>query len=188
MAPTTPIPMRSRSVQLRPPTDRHLDRIYHLACQSDIAWDWRGRRESPTGFRESLLADLLAMFAIVDRRTEHEVGLVRALEFHPLHRYVYMSTALLPAYQGRVWPLEGALLFANYLFVKYDLRHIYGRATEGEWTRFRSGDGRYFELEAQLKAHLIINSEPQDHFILTLSKEMWMSRGLGLLERHVHDR
>src|SRR6266511_1192025 len=140
---TTAPTMTSRSVQLRPPTNRFIDSIFQLACTADVPWAWRGHRETAEGFRESLYNDLLAMFAIRDRRNDQEIGLVCAQEFQALHRFAYMSTLLMPAYQGRVWPLEGTVLFANYLFTRFDLRHLYGRVIEADFAALSSGVGRF---------------------------------------------
>jgi RimJ/RimL family protein N-acetyltransferase len=176
-------PLTSRHVRLRPPTLRFIDTLYELASVGEIPWLWRGRRETPEGFRESVYADVLVQFAIEDRRSGDAVGLISAYDPNPHHGFAYVTLVLLPGYRFRVWPLEATILFSNYLFVRFNLRHLYGRSTEENFSQFRSGAGRYFEIEGCLRGHLIVNGEPQDLYLLTVTRERWRQVGLPLLDR-----
>jgi RimJ/RimL family protein N-acetyltransferase len=180
---TNPTPLASRHVRLRPPTIPFIDRLYELACVGDIPWLWRGRRETPDGFRDSVYTDVLVQFAIEDRRTGEPVGLISAYDPNPHHGFAYVTLVLLPGHRYRVWPLEATILFSNLLFVKYNMRHLYGRSTEENFAQFRSGTGRFFEIEGHLKGHLIVNGEPQDLYLLTVTRQRWQKEGLPLLDR-----
>jgi RimJ/RimL family protein N-acetyltransferase len=177
------LPLTSRHVRLRPPSLPFIDKLFELAVLDEIPWVWRGRRDTAEGFRDSVYADVLAQFAIEDRRTGEPVGLISAYDANPHHGFAYVTLVLLPGHRFRVWPLEATILFSNYLFVKYSLRNLYGRSLEEHFAQFRSGAGRFFEIEGRLKGHAIVNGEPQDVYLLTVSRERWRKEGLPLLHR-----
>lgn len=181
----SPTPLQSRHVRLRPPTNKFIEELYVSVCVGDIPWLWRGRRETPDGFRDSFYADNLAQFMIESRRDRRPVGFVSAYDANFYHGFAYLTVVLLPEFKLRIWPLEGIALFLNYLFVKFNLRNVYGRSAQEHFDQFGSGADRFFEVEGRLKGHFIINGEPQDLVLITVSKERWLKDGAALLERIV---
>jgi hypothetical protein len=141
--------------------------------------------ETPETFRQSLWNGVLTQFAIEDRRSGSNVGLVTAYGANLAHGYAYTSLILYPEYRLRVWPLEGAILFGNYLFSRFNLRNLYAETPAPYLEQFKSGIGRLFEIEAQFKDRLVINGEEQDLYILTFTRERWLRDGAEALERCV---
>lgn len=177
------LPLRSRYTRLRPPNSTFIDHLYEMAATDQIPWPWPVVSETPTSFRESLWSDVLTQFAIEDARNGRGVGLISAYKANPIHRYAYVSLILHPAYHLRVWPLEAVLLFANYLFVKFNMRKLYAESAEPYFAQFRSGAGSMFEVEGHFRDRVIVNGAPQDLYVLTFSRERWFEHGLPLLER-----
>jgi RimJ/RimL family protein N-acetyltransferase len=181
-------PLTSRYVLLRPPPPPFINHMYELAVIGDIPWIWTGGQETPESFQRSFYHDVVAQFAIFDRRTGEAAGLISATDGNPIHGFAFMNLLLLPTHQKRVWPLEAAVLFTNYLFVKHNLRRLYGRSTGENFEQFSSGVDRYFEIEGCLKGHLILNGEEQDVYLLTLTRDRWKEVGIPLLERVTRSR
>ena len=178
-----PPQLETRHTQIRPPSQQFIEELYHLACCGQIPWQWHGRGETPGSFQESLWNGIFVQFAIQDRRNGQGVGLISSYQANAHHGFAYVSMTLMPKYRLRVWPLEGALLFANYLFVKYNLRNLYAESAEANFMQFSSGEGEIFEVEGKLKGHLLVNGQPQDLYILRISRESWFESGVKLLER-----
>lgn len=181
----TPTPFESRHTALHPPSAPIIDHLYHLASTREIPWEWGGPAETPDAFHRSLAEQVLVQHAIVEKRQGLEIGLVTAYDANLFHGFAYVSLVLLPEYRRKVWPLEGALLFANYLFVRYNLRNLYASSSSANFLQFQSGDGSFYEIEGRLKGRLLVDGEPQDLFLLTVSRELWLEKGLPLLRHSV---
>jgi hypothetical protein len=176
-------PLTSRHTRLRPPNPAFVQELYELAATGQLPWSWRSATETPETFRQSLWSGVLTQFAIEDRRTGQSAGLLTAYGANIAHGYAYVSMLLHPDYRMRVWPLEGAVLFGNYLFVRFNLRNLYAETAAPYLDQFKSGIGRLFEIEAGFKGRLIINSEKQDLYILTFTRDRWRQSGEEALER-----
>lgn len=184
-APTArPVPLVSRRTRLSPPTREFLDDLYRLATTNQVPWMWPGP-ETPETFYQGVWNRTLCSFAVEDRRSGRGVGLLTAYNANTIHGYAYVSMILVPEFQMRVWPLEGAVLFANYLFVKFALRNLYAEAAGRYLEQFKSGIGTLFEVEGCLRRRLVLNSEVEDLYILTFSRERWLSDGDQWLQRCV---
>jgi hypothetical protein len=176
------IPLTGRRTRLVPPSRRFVDTLYELAASNQIPWGWGGP-ETPRRFEESLWDGVLVQFAVEDLASGESLGLLRADGANVFHKYAYLSMILLPEYRLRVWPLEAAVLFANYLFRKYDIEHLYAESSEANFDQFRSGAGRMFEIEGRLRERVVVNGERQDLYILTISRDWALTEGTVLLQR-----
>jgi RimJ/RimL family protein N-acetyltransferase len=176
------IPLETRRVRLLPPNGSFVDKLYLMAATNQIPWQWAGA-ESPDNFRRSLWENVLAQFAIIDARTRAEVGIVRADNANLYHGFSHISMMLFPGYRLRAWPLEAALLFGNYLFQKFSLQNLYAETPASIFSQFRSGVGRYFEVEARFKDRLVTNGEREDLYVLTFTRDTWAEQGRPALER-----
>jgi hypothetical protein len=174
-------PLESRRARLAPLSAHFIDQLFHLACAGRIPWEWHSGVETPESFTHSLWSGVLAQFAIEERRSGRQVGLVRAYGGNAVHGYAYVTVILLPEYRMKAWPLEGGLLFANYLFMKYNLRNLYAEAAAHHFAQFGSGTGRLFEVEAHFRGRLMVNSGPEDLYVMRVSRERWLERGVELL-------
>lgn len=176
------IPLVSRHTALAPPTAPFMDHLFELAVRRVIPWQWPGPAETPEAFSASLSDKVLVVHAIVNRETNEEVGVLIAYDANLFHRWAYVTLILLPEHQLKVWPLEGALLFANYLFRHFDLQNLYAQSATEDFLQFRSGEGTFYEVEGRLKERLLVDGVRQDQFILRVSRAMWEDKGVPLLE------
>jgi hypothetical protein len=87
----------------------------------------------------------------------------------------YVTLALLPGFQFRAWPLEATILFANYLFVRFNLRKLCGRSVEQSFIQLRSGAEHFFEVEGVLRGHARVDGKVQDLYLAAVDRE----RGAG---------
>jgi hypothetical protein len=126
---------------------------------------------TPRDFDESLWQGVLCQFAIESVRTGEQVGLVRADRANLFHGYAFLSVTFLPEYRMRGWPVEGVALFASFLFTKFNLQNIYSEAAEVHLGQYKSGLGRYFEIEACFKGRLVLNGVRQNQYVLTHRRE-----------------
>lgn len=175
------IPLDSRHVRLRPPKAVFVEQLYQLAATGMIPWQWRGSGETPEGFRNSFWSGVLAQFAIEDRRSSRSVGLVNVYDANLFHGYAYLSFMLLPDYRRRIWPLDGLILFINYVFTKYNIRNLYAESPEATYNLYGSGEGNVFEVMARLPGHLIVNGLEQDLILLRITRQWWRDMGRRLL-------
>ena len=177
------LPMASRRTALAPVAPMFAEELYRCAVRGDIPWHWHGMSETPESFSESLWSGVLVQYSIQDRRSGRDIGLISAYNANVYHRFAYVTLLLMPEFRMRVWPLEGALLFANYLFVKYDMRNLYAESAEPYFHQFGTGDGSFFDVEAHYRDRLLVNGEGQDMYVLRISRDRWLDRGVELLER-----
>jgi RimJ/RimL family protein N-acetyltransferase len=175
------IPLQGRRTRLVPPSPALWDRLYLLASTDEVQWPWLTR--TPRDFEESLWRGVISQFAIAHHRTGEQAGLVRADNAHLLHGYAFVSIYLLPEFQMRGWPMEGLVLFVNFLFRKFGLQNLYAEVTEDYLTQYGSGIGTSFEVEACFKNRLLVNGERQNQYILTLDRERALANGAEMIER-----
>lgn len=176
-------PMEARYTRLRPPSSEFTAELYRLASLGRIPWDWHSGLETPRAFSQSLWNGVLCQFAIEERRRRRQVGLLRAYGGNAVHGFAYVSFMLLPKYRLKGWPLEGALLFGNYLFTRFNLLNIYAETAASYFEKFRSGTDLLFEVEGRLRDRLYVNGAREDLLILRFSRQRWLDEGAELLRR-----
>lgn len=177
-------PMTSRHTLIQPPSYEFISRLYHLACQGEVPWVWSGGQRTLQEFRAALQTDFV-QFAIARRRDGLEVGLMSAYELDLFHGTAHVRFALLPQARLRVWPFEAAILFANYMFTKFNLRRLCGRSIDKNFVQLRSGGGQFFIVEGCLKGHFMIDGASQDMYLAAVDRERWTQIGKPLLARIV---
>jgi RimJ/RimL family protein N-acetyltransferase len=180
--PREPIPLAGRYTRLRPISPRFVDSLYELAVTERIPWQWQAVLR-PDAFRESLWQGALAQFAIEERRTGRSVGYLRADNANLFDGYAYVSMILVPEFRMRAWPLEGAVLFGNYLFTKFELQRLYAESEASQLAQYRSAIGPMFEVEGCLKERVLVNGRREDVYILTYTRDRWLAQGSAALER-----
>lgn len=175
--------MTSRRTRLRPPSPPFLDELYELATTNQIPWQWHSAAETPESFQQSLHENVLVNFAIEDIRNGRGVGLLSAYGANLHHGFCYISMMLHPEFQLRAWPLESAVLFANYLFVKFNLQNLYAETAGPYLEQFKSGIGSTFEVEGRFRNRLLINGERHDMYVLTITRDNFMTNAKEGIER-----
>lgn len=180
--PSGGIPLQGRYTRLRPLTPEFIDELFHLAMLNLVPWQWRAP-ETPDAFRETLWQGVLVQFQVEDIRTGRPVALVRADNANLFFGHAYLTMMLHPAFRMKAWPLEGTVLFGHYLFTKFNLQHLYAETTTSGFEQFKSGAGRLFEVEGRLRNRALVNGRREDLYILTFTRERWLTDGVAAVER-----
>lgn len=175
-------PFRGRYTRLRPLTPQFVDELFELAATNLIPWQWRGP-ETPDAFRESLWHGVLVQFQVEDLRTGRPVAVVRADNANLFSGFAYLTMMLHPAIRMRAWPLEGAVLFGHYLFTKFGFQNLYAETPTSYFEQFKSGAGKLFDIEGRLRSRAVVNGRREDLYILTFTRERWLTDGIRAVER-----
>jgi hypothetical protein len=178
------IPMQGRYCGLVPFSRDFTEELFQLASANLIPWQWHAP-ETPEAFQESLWRGVLVQYAVQDLRTGRSVGFLRADNANLFFGFAYLTMMIHPHYRMKAWPLEGALLFGNYLFTKFNLEHLYAETTESYLKQFASGIGTAFEVEGRQRDRVVINGRREDLYILTFSRERWLAEGKPAVDRMV---
>jgi RimJ/RimL family protein N-acetyltransferase len=176
------LPLQGRKVRLVPLRPDFVEQLYVAAATNAIPWQWHGP-ETPHHFQESLWANVLVQFAVEEVSTGRPVGFVRADHANLFHGFAYFTLMIFPEYRMRGWTFEAPILFANYVFRKFNLQNLYAEMPSGLLGQVQSGIGTAFELEGRMRNRVVVNGERQDLCILTLSRERAMSVGAEAVAR-----
>lgn len=171
-----------RFTRLRPLTAQFADQLHWLAMTNRIPWQWHGPR-TPEGFQTSLWQGVLVQFAVEELRAGRPVALVRADNANLFQGHAYLTVMLHPDFRMRAWPLEGAALFGDYLFRKFNLQRIYAETAGPYFDQFKSGAGKLFDVEARFRNRVLVDSRREDLYILTFTRERWLEEGMSMIQR-----
>lgn len=151
---------RVRLERLRAP---HVQALYEMA--QSPGWTLAGAGLEADEFVAQLWSASPVQFSIVRRDTDEVIGLTRGLRWDQRSRTIEVVLGLAPAYWKQVWPLEGAVIFCDYLFRGLGMRKLYfelrpssmaalgswlQRECQREWVKrgeVRSADGALEDVE-----------------------------------------
>lgn len=139
-------------------------------------WRFRGGTPSPERFVEQLWRQVFAQFVVVAKASVDPLGLVQGYGAELRSRYAYLSVAFQPSAMRRGWPLEGVVVFLDYLFLNFGLRKVYIETLEFNLDQFRSALGAYMVQEGRLRDHDEYLGQYVDLHMLAIYREPWLSR------------
>jgi RimJ/RimL family protein N-acetyltransferase len=175
VAETPPDELRGRWTALRPVVPEDWRFLYDLSNQPSIGVTWRysGAHVSPEEFQASMWSDVLAQFIItaVDNPDPLGVAAVRSPDFRNHH--AHFAGALAPHCMGSGWPLEGMLLFLDYVFATWPFRRLYFESIDYIADRYGSFAERYMQLEGRLEEHMFRGGSYRDLLIYSLTREQF---------------
>lgn len=94
---------------------------------------------------------------------------------------VYLAALIDNKYHRKVWPMEGILMFVDYLFKNWNFRKIYAETPEFSASQFASGAGSLFVEEGRLSQHQFHQGKYWDYITYALTRERWETRGKTML-------
>jgi len=121
-------PLLGRRVGLRALLLSDVYAIYKTATAPESVGRWRLAGATPTleAFTESVWADADINFVLYPRdEPGTALGLVQAYDMSQRNATASVAVLLDPKVWGMGWPLEGLVLFINYLFCGLELRKLY---------------------------------------------------------------
>lgn len=149
--------------------------LFEVGGLAEVANRWRhlpgtvGRQR----FHDELWAGVLAQFTLEHRETSDRLGHVMAYQANMSHGTASVAFMLSPGVRGLGWPIEGFLLFVDYLFSSFDLRKLYAEAAAFNLTQYGSAVGRFMCEEGRLRDHIFANGELHDVHVLAIYRDAW---------------
>lgn len=171
----TPPPLSGKHVLLFAPTPSDYDWIYRLASSEDVTHRWRfgGLLPSPATFETVLWQGCDVQFGMRSIEHDRPIGLVQLMNYSARHGHGSLSVLIEPTLLRRGWPLEGVLLFINYVFRTLPLRKLYFESLEPIFESYRSAVGEFLVEEGRLRAHEFFNGRYHDLIVTALHREVW---------------
>ncbi len=146
---------RGRHVSIRPVRPDDYAELYEIALFTDAGARWRLHGDTPTmdQFLQILFREARATFVIESAEALTIVGMVQLWAHDPMNRNGHITAFLHPSTRGRGWPLEGMILFADYVFSAFALHKLYFETLETELAQFGSLVGTVLVEEGHLRDH-----------------------------------
>lgn len=171
--------------RLRPLAQNDYAYLYglSLSAKNNARWRYRGATPSPERFVTDLWDGVLAQFIIETPEPRKPAGLVVAYNPDQANGNVYLGVLIDNAYHRKAWPMEGILMFVDYMFQNWPFRHLYAETTEYSAAHFSSGAKTLFEEEGRLRENTYFQGRYWDYIYYTLTRERWEEKGIKLLEK-----
>lgn len=175
--------LEGERVYLRPvdPADYPMLRAAETEGEAAVRWRYRGRTPSPDEWLQTLWSGVLAQFIVVERQSDTPIGFVYA--YRPSIEDGHCHFAVMRFGHVPPTPLMtfGLALFVDYLFHLWPMRVLYAEVAEFNYPQFRSGHGRFFEIEGCLKQHYCAAGEVWDLYLLAVHRDRWLEQSAGAL-------
>ena len=185
--PETPqaVSLEGTYARLRPVGQSDYAYLYDLSLHAEnlARWRYRSATPSPESFVVDLWNGVLAQFVIESAATRERAGLAVAYNADAANGTVFLGVVLDPAHRRKVWPIEGVLLFLDYLFRNWALRKVYAESPEYCAQQFASGSRWLFQEEGRLREHQYHQGRYWDYIHFALYRESWETTGVELLQR-----
>jgi RimJ/RimL family protein N-acetyltransferase len=171
--------------RLRPLRQNDYGYLYDLSlsAKNNARWRYRGATPSPERFVADLWSGVLAQFLVETPEPRKRAGLLVAYNADLANGTVYLGVLIDNAYHRKVWPLEGVLLFVDYLFQNWTLRKVYAETTEFSAAHFSSGAKTLFEEEGRFREHQYFQGRYWDYIFYSVTRKRWEERGRKLLDK-----
>jgi RimJ/RimL family protein N-acetyltransferase len=171
--------------RLRPLAQNDYAYLYDLSlsAENNARWRYRGATPSPERFVSDLWSGVLAQFLVETPEPRKRAGLVVAYNADLANGTVYLGVLIDNAHHRKVWPLEGVMLFVDYLFQNWTFRKVYAETTEFSAAHFSSGAKTLFEEEGRLREHQYFQGRYWDYIYYSLTRKRWEENGRKLLDK-----
>ena len=141
---------------------------------TDILYRNMAMTPSPGAFAESLWYGVTAQFAVRPVDGGELVGIVACYNSDFRHGHATIAAHIFEGYQGLGWPIEGVVLFINYLFFGFQYRKLYADVLELNMPTLRGAAGRLLREEARLVGHFFVAGEYRDRVTLAIHRDDWI--------------
>lgn len=172
-------PLETRRLRLRPVVaDDHLF-LYELATSPHLGWRLKSRGLPLTyeDFIGQLHRNVAAQMMLDDVRDGQRVGIVQAIDLNLIDGNARVAITARPERIGSGWAVEGAGLFAAYLFSTFPLRKLYFEVPAFAWPAVASGVDRAFAHEGTLKHHRYAAGQWWDVHVVAIHRDAWAGWG-----------
>lgn len=177
------VPLRSLTtgrVELREVRLGDYEVLYSMmsVAESHSRWRFRGSTPSPEEFRSLLWRGVVAQFVVVRRSTSETMGLLTAFDADFANGTAHLAALYDIKVQGLGWPMEGYLVFLDYVFSNsnWPFRKLYAESIDFNAATFGRGMSKYFVEEGRLRGHEYFNGKYWDVVITALYRRSWEER------------
>ncbi len=176
--------LQGRYARLRPLAQNDYAYLYQLSlsAENNARWRYRGSTPSPERFVADLWSGVQAQFIVETPAPRNRAGLAVAYNADLANGTIYLGALIDNEHHGKAWPMEGILLFVDYLFQNWTIRKVYAETTEFSAAHFSSGLGKLFTEEGRLKQHQYFQGRYWDYLTYSLTREHWETGGRKLLQ------
>jgi RimJ/RimL family protein N-acetyltransferase/acyl carrier protein len=173
------VPMSGDRVQLERLAPHHLATLHRISISPEVSphWPLLGDAVAEEQLWDHLWGQSSLQFAIVRTDTAESVGLVQGVEEDMRSRTIGLGLVVDPALWRAGWPLEGVVLFLDYLFTGLGYRKVYANLPASVLDRVGDGAlGVYLTHEATFNQHLKVGDGYEDVCVLSLCRDDWPAR------------
>lgn len=182
---TQAVILEGQFARLRPLGQNDYGYLYDLSlsAKNNARWRYRGATPSPERFVADLWSGVLAQFLVETPEPRKRAGLLVAYNADLANGTVYLGVLIDNIHHRKVWPLEGVLLFVDYLFQNWTFRKVYAETTEFSAAHFSSGARVLFEEEGRFRDHQYFQGRYWDYIYYSLTRKHWEEQGRKLLDK-----
>jgi hypothetical protein len=177
-------PLQGRNVHLRPLSVGDYDRLRLIETTGElgIRWRFRGSTPSPEEWARSIGSSALAQFLVVRNSDDAPIGLVLCYGARFQDQHASLGAASFSGETPSPLMVLGVALFVEYVFTCWSFQKLYLKVPEYNLHQFKSGIGRFFELEGRLRRHLYYGGRFWDQCVLALYREVWNRHSSKMLQ------
>lgn len=160
----------------RPLARDDLPFAYALLTGPVTGWRLRYRGATPPfpEFAEHAWDDVLAQWVAVGNKSGAPKGMVILSSPNLLDGYAFVSVVATPEARGQGVMLEAAANCIDYTFLCWPLRKLCAEVMELNFESFRSGAGRYFEVEGCRRQQVYAAGRYRDVVQLAIFRDNWI--------------
>lgn len=166
--------LRGRRVHLRPflPSDFDFTYSLHLEPNNLVSYRLRGSIPSPESFHRFFWDQaLLNLVAVGD--SGEPIGVLTAYAADHRNGTCYIAVVGSSDAQVNGLMVEATGLLISYLFLAFPFRKIYMESLRENYAKFSSGEGRLFNVEAQLLEHEYVDGRYADMVTVAVYRRDW---------------
>lgn len=170
--------LESRHARLREVSMADYEMLYRMVTLAEATsrWRFRGTTPSPEDFRSLLWRGVVGQFIIESRDSHVPVGLVTAFDADFPNGVVHLAVLLGSEAQGKGWPIEGVILFLDYIFSHWPFRKIYAESIAFNAATYLRGSRKLFTEEGCLRDHEYYRGRYWDVHVLALYRAVWLEK------------
>lgn len=169
--------LRGRRVELARVAPSHYAALHGIATAESSAhlWPLLGRPVPLDEFGSYLAQLAPVQFTMLRRDNGEPVGLVQGIDEDLRSRRIGLGLVVEPALWSSGWPLEGVVLFLEYLFSGLGFRKVYCHMPTSVLERTGGGMDLYLTEEGLHRQHARVGDAYEDVHVLSIHRDRWDS-------------
>jgi RimJ/RimL family protein N-acetyltransferase len=169
--------LRGRRIELARVAPSHYAALHEIATSASMAhlWPLLGRTVPLDQFGSYLAQMAPVQLTMLRRDNGEPVGLVQGIDEDLRSRRIGLGLVVEPALWSSGWPLEGVVLFLEYLFSGLGFRKVYCHMPTSVLERTGGAMDLYLTEEGVYRQHALVGGVHEDVHILSIHRDRWDS-------------